>query len=151
MLLTGAHERNIDDKNRIQIPAPHRDVLDPDRKGARLYVVPGERDRTLSLFPKAQFERKVASMRTDQTPGTDALDFEQMFLSLASPVDMDKQGRLVLPEQQLTMVDLGKAIYVTGARFRLDVWPKELYEAFVVEAMSRRSKLAHFLRQPTAE
>jgi transcriptional regulator MraZ len=149
MIFTDAHERSIDDKNRIQIPAPYRNALDPNRNGVALYVVPGERDNTISIYPERFFEDKVASLRTDQIAGDDALDFEQSFFSLSSRVDMDKQGRLVLPERQLEMNSLGKEVYVTGAHYRLDVWRKGDYEAFLSDVSSRRRKLQGFLRLPS--
>lgn len=148
MIFTDAHERTIDEKNRIQIPAPFRDTLDPDRQGAYLYVVPGERSRTLSLYPARYFEDRVRSIHTDQIPGPDALDFEQMFYSLASRVEMDKQGRLVLPERQLAAGELKKDIYITGANYRLDLWNKADYETFLRDVSERRTKLQSFLRMP---
>ncbi|MEE9295077.1 MAG: hypothetical protein V3W34_08990 [Phycisphaerae bacterium] len=147
-ILTDAYERTIDEKNRIQIAAPHRNVLDPERQGAVLYVVPGERIGTLSLYPEEYFERKARSIPTDQIPGRDALDFEQMFFAMASRVEMDKQGRLVLPERQLAAAELGKEIYITGARYRLDLWNRADYEEFLREVLSRRTELQSFLRTP---
>lgn len=148
MLFTDAHERTIDEKNRIQIPAPYRDELDPDRSGAALYLVPGERSRTLSIYPQKYFEERMRSIHTDQIPGQDALDFEQMFYSMASRVEMDKQGRLVLPERQLQAAELGKDVYITGASYRLDVWNKGDYEAFIKDVAGRRTQLQGFLRMP---
>ena len=148
MILTDAYERTIDEKNRIQIAAPHRNVLDPDRQGVALYLVPGERVGTVSLYPEKYFEDKVHSMRTDEIAGQDALDFEQMFFPQASRVEMDKQGRLVLPERQLASAKLGREIYVTGARYRLDLWNRADYEEFLKEVESRRMELQSFLRSP---
>ena len=148
-IFTDAYERSVDEKNRIQIPAPHRDVLDRERQGAVLYVVPGERAQTLSLYPEDYFVRKVEALHTDEIPGDDALDFEQMFFSLASRVEMDRQGRLVLPERQLAMTELGKDVYVAGARYRIDLWNKDAYESFLRDVGSRRAKLQSFLRMPS--
>lgn len=146
MVFTGAYERAIDEKNRIQIPAPFRNAVDPERNGGAFYVVPGERDNTLAFYPEKYFDQKVASMRTDEIAGPEALDFEQMFFSLASRVEMDKQGRLVLPERQLSMVELGTEVYITGAHYRLDLWRKSDYDKFIKEVGSRRSVLQSFLR-----
>lgn len=146
MIFTGAYERTIDDKNRIQIPAPFRNALDPERNGGAFYIILGERDNTLAFYPEKYFHDKAAAMRTDQIPGPEALDFEQMFYSLASRVEMDKQGRVVLPERQLGMVDLGAEVLVTGAHYRLDLWRKSDYDKFIQEAGSRRSVLQSFLR-----
>jgi len=146
MIFTCAHERTNDDKNRSQIPAPFRNAVDPERTGGAFYVVPGERENTLSFYPERYFEAKIASMRTDEIAGQDALDFEQMFFSLAGRVEMDRQGRIVLPERQLSMVDVGTEVYITGAHYRLDLWRKSSYEAFLAEVGSRRSVLQNFLR-----
>ena len=146
MIFTGAYERSIDDKKRIQSPAPFRNAVAPDRSGGAFYIVPGERENTLALFPEKYFQEKVESLRTDQIPGQEALDFEQMFFPLASRVEMDKQGRVVLPDRQLSMVDLGAEVYITGAHYRLDVWRKSDYERFLQEVGSRKSILQNFLR-----
>ena len=147
LLFTDAFVRNIDDKHRIQIPAEFRNSMDAERDGHSFYVVPGERDNTLSLYPEQYFRKRVDAMRTDEIPGSEALDFEQMFFSLASRVEMDKQGRLVLPERQLTMVNLGTEVFITGAGYRLDVWRKTDYEQFLAEVLGRRSTLQSFLRK----
>lgn len=144
MILTGAYERTIDAKNRIQIPSPAREALGGPT--GVFFIVPGERANTLAFFPEAYFEAKVASMGTDEIAGQDALDFEQTFFSLASRVEMDKQGRVVLPERQLAMVQIGTEVYLTGAYYRLDLWRKSDYEAFIAEAASRRATVQAFMR-----
>ena len=146
MLFTDAYERTIDEKKRVQIPAPFRNAMDPEQDGSAFFAVPGERSQTLSLYPENYFKTKVGSMHLDRVPGSDALDFEQMFFSLASRVEPDKQGRIVLPERQLSMVDLGSEVYLCGAHYRIDVWPKAVYESFLREVSSRRSALQSFLR-----
>ncbi len=152
MIFTGAHVRNVDEKNRVQIPAPFRNIVDPDRSGAAFYVVPGERDNTLAFYPEKYFHEKVKSMRTDQIPGQDSLDFEQLFFSMSDRVEMDKQGRLVLPERQLAMVQLdkGQDVYITGSQYRIDLWRKSDYEEFIRQMASRRSILQNFLRMKPA-
>lgn len=146
MIFTDVYERTIDEKNRTQIPAPYRNGLDPERDGRAFYVVPGERDHTLSFYPERYFERRIESIRTDDVPGSEALDFEQMFFSLASRVEMDKQGRVVLPERQLAMVDLGKEVCIAGADYRFDIWRKSAYEAYMGNAVDQRSAMHAFLR-----
>ena len=146
MFFTDAFERTLDDKKRLQIPAEYRQGLDPEHPIVAFYVVPGERESTLSLLPEQYFREKVASMHTDRIPGPDGLDFEQMFFSLASRAEPDKQGRIVRPERQLAMVELGSELYITGAHYRLDVWRKADYEQFLRDVAPRRASLQSFLR-----
>jgi len=133
-------------KNRIQIPAACRDVIEEMGDNRCLYITPGERENTLSFYPEEFFKAKIEYLRTDLITGQDALDFEQTYLSLAHRVELDKQGRFVLPERQLSMVDLGAEVIVAGAQYRMDLWRKSDYEAFIAEAASRRAMLHRMLR-----
>ncbi len=125
-----------------------RGVINPEVDGKSLFIVPGERGNTLSIYTETYFCDKAASLRTDEIAGPDAIDFEQMFFGSASRVEMDSQGRVVLPERQLSMVDLGAEIYVVGAQYRIDLWRKTDYEAFMQEVVARRGSLHQFLRRP---
>ncbi len=145
---TDAYVRNIDSKNRLQIPAQMRGVINPELDGKSMFLVPGGRDNTLSLYTEAYFCEKAASLRTDERDDPDAIDFEQMFFGSASRIELDSQGRLVLPERQLAMVDLGTEVYVVGAQYRIDLWRKSGYEAFMQDVASRRSALHRVLRSP---
>lgn len=148
MLFTDAYERTLDEKNRLQIPAEYRNAMEPERDGTAFYVVLGERNNTLSLYGENYFAERAEAIRSDEIPGPEALDFEQLFFSSASRVEADRQGRIVLPERQLALVDLGTDLYVTGSYQRLDIWRKSDYESFVKDAAARRAALQGFLRRP---
>ena len=79
MIFTDTYERTIDPKNRIQIPAEFRNGLDPEVDGDTLYLCPGERRNTLSLYPSRKFEARVKALRTGEIAGDESLTFEQVF------------------------------------------------------------------------
>lgn len=148
MVFTDAYDRTIDAKNRIQIPAPFRNAMDPERHGEAFYLCPGERRNTLSLYPERTFERRAEQLRTEQISGEDSLTFELLYYSLASRLEMDKQGRVVLPERQLSLVDLGREIALTGACTRIDIWAAAEYAEFQrTEFAARWAHLQKFMRQ----
>jgi len=148
MPFTDAYERTVDAKNRIQIPAQFRAEMDPELHGTALYLCPGERRNTLSLYPERTFESRAEQLRTERISGEDSLAFEQMYYSLASKLEMDKQGRLVLPERQLSLVTLGKEIILAGANIRIDLWAKNEYQEFVQTSFATRwTDLQKFMRQ----
>lgn len=149
MVFADAYERTIDVKSRIQIPAQYRNLLDPEVHGTAFYLCPGERSNTLSLYPEFVFERRAERLRTDEISGEDSLAFEQLYFSLASRLEMDKQGRVVLPERQLLLVNLGKEITLAGALNRIEVWATAEYREFIRSAFaSRWQVLQKFLRKP---
>lgn len=119
---TGQFERSIDAKNRIQLPSQLRSAIEEDRDGSLLYVTLGEHSGTLSIFTERGFEDLAARTETEFQPGPDALRFELQFYGLASSVELDKQGRFVLPDRLVKKAKLGTEIILVGQRTRIDVW-----------------------------
>lgn len=137
MLFTSAHERTIDAKGRLQIPSQIREILESADQRRFLYLVPGSRPGTLSLFPADDFEAMAQFMDNEPIPDEDALTYQQLFYSLASRLEMDRQGRIHLPERSLKQAGIGNEIMLTGGGSHLDIWSKTVYEQFVDENWGR--------------
>jgi len=151
MVFTDAYERTIDAKNRIQIPAEFRKAMDAKEQGDAFYLCPGERTNTLSLYPERTFHARAEQLRTETIDGEDSLEFEQLYYSLASRLEADKQGRVVLPERQLSLVKLGKEITLAGAHTRIDIWNTPEYSEFLKASFDNRwDKLQKFMRHTLA-
>ena len=152
MVFTDAYERTLDAKNRIQIPRQLRAAMDPEVHGEAFFACPGEWPGTLSLHPERTFYLRAERLGADRISGEDPLIYEQLYYSLASRLEMDKQGRVVLPERQIALVNLGKEITLTGANTRIDIWPTAAYRAFVqTEFASKWTALQRFARQKLEE
>jgi len=119
---TGQYDRTIDDKNRIQLPSQLRSVIDPERDGRGLYVTLGEDPRTLCIFTERGFEELASRIETEFIPGPDSGKFELQFYGSASHVDIDKQGRFVLPERLVKKARLGPDVFLVGRKQRIDLW-----------------------------
>jgi len=124
-IFTGQYERSIDSKNRIQLPSQIRSAIDPDTDGQGLYVTLGENRGTVSIFTENAFHQLAARMETEFIPGPESRRFELQFYSLASYVEMDKQGRIILPTRLRQKARLGEEVYLVGQKFRLDVWNRD--------------------------
>ena len=133
-IFTGQYERTIDAKNRIQLPSQLRSAIDPERDGEGLYVTLGEFRGTLSIFTNRGFEELVARIETEFIPGPESRRFELQFYSLASYVDMDKQGRIVLPDRLRKKARLGEEVFLVGQKYRIDVWNRvDLERSMVID------------------
>ena len=146
-LLTGAYGCTIDAKNRMSIPSAIRSQLDVERDGTRFYLVPGARPRTLSIYPEKTFRRRHERRPSPEIPHDDFLTYSQVFYSMATPLEVDKQGRVLLPERQLRLAGIGREVYITGTGDHLDLWNKDDYEKFVDENWSRYAELLHRARK----
>jgi MraZ protein len=149
MAFTGHHERTIDSKNRLQIPSQFRSAIDVERDGAGLYVILGERRHTLSLVTERQFDELAARIQTEFMSDDEALDFEQRFYSTASHLEMDKQGRVVLPEYITSRARIEGEVVLAGAKYRIDIWRKADFAAFMgIDWEHDWPNLQRFLRSP---
>ena len=142
LLLTGEYELTRDSKNRLAIPAKVRDQIPEDDLGTGFYLVPGA-NRILSLYPEKYYQRIALVV----APGTAAPDeliaFERVNFALAGKVELDRQGRVLLPEKALSRAGLTKSERVTliGSRDHLEIWNPEQWERFVEQNMSSHEKM----------
>lgn len=140
-LLTGAFEYTIDAKNRLSIPAQIRNQLDVERDGTRFYLVPGARPGTLSIYPEKTFRRRHERRPNPEILHGDLLNYTQVFYSMATLLEVDKQGRVLLPERHLRLASIGRDVYITGSGDHLDLWNKADYEKFAEENWSHYAEL----------
>ena len=119
---TGQYERTIDAKKRIQLPSPLRAAIDPKSDGAGLYVTLGEHRGTLSIFTERGFESLANRMETEFLSGPESRRFELQFFALASLVEMDKQGRFVLPDRLVKKARLHTEVCLVGQKNRIEIW-----------------------------
>lgn len=147
MIFIDAHERTIDAKNRIQIPAEYRRFMGPDEGGNAFFLCMGEQENTLCLYPERTFLEQAKQRQTEWIPGTDPRLFEIFYYSDASRLEMDKQGRVVLPDRQLAQVNLGNEITLAGAKTHIIIWKSSEYAEFMRTIRAEWGKLQRFVRQ----
>ncbi len=112
----------------MQLPAQLRAEIDAERDGQGLYVQLGEFPQTLSLYTVREFREIPLRARTKYTPGLESRRFELQFWSAAVHVEVDNQGRFVIPEKQRKKARLGEEVYLVGQEYRIDIWNRLEYE-----------------------
>lgn len=127
-LFTGQYDRTIDAKNRIQLPSQLRSAIEPERDGEGLYIILGEFKGTLSIYTERGFEELSTRIETETMTDPDAVRFEMQFFSTSVFVEMDKQGRLVLPDRLRKMARLEEEVLLVGQKRRIDVWNRAEFE-----------------------
>ena len=117
--LLGEHQYQMDPKGRISLPGKFRDEL---RSG--VYVTLGS-DGCLWAFPPEEWERERGRVQswTISTPGNRA--YARVFFGNAEHVDLDAQGRLVVPRRLREKARLDKDVVVVGVSDRLEIWARD--------------------------
>ncbi len=141
LVLYGEFELTIDDKNRMLIPSEIRRAMTPERDGEALFLVFGINRRPW-LYPERQYEAMVARIQQELAPTEDALAFDQMHFAMASRLEWDKQGRVLIPDKTLKRTGLRKEVTLIGVRDHLELWNRDEWEAHREALLARSSEIA---------
>lgn len=122
-MFLGEYEHTIDAKGRIAVPAKFRLQMD---RGA---VVSKGMGICLSVYTTAHWEQRsaelVAGMSSD-----DLRDFERRIYPSASEIDLDAQGRMVIPAKLRTYAHLSGEVTVAGVRDHFEIWDRAAWQAY---------------------
>jgi MraZ protein len=140
-ILYGEYDLTLDDKNRILVPAEVRRNLDPELDGEAFFLIVGI-NRLPWLYPDKYYRVLATQTIPDITPGEDQLAFDQANFGLASRVEWDKQGRLVIPEKNLKRAALQRDLTLVGVRDHLELWNRKDWDVHRQELEGRFSDIA---------
>ncbi len=138
MLLTGTHERTLDDKKRLALPRKVRDMMqDP----ALVFITPGP-DQCLWLY--TQNELEALAERMDAVPATDGEGrvFRRLYFAQTESVEIDKSGRLLVPERLAQFASLDKEVVLLGVRDHLELWDMKRWKKYLTANAPRFDSVA---------
>ena len=122
-MFVGAHERQLDDKGRVALPATYRSHL-----GEHCYLVKGT-DKCVEVVPSEEFENYGRELIAKVERGDLTLNRQRAIASSAVLVALDKQGRINVDEKLREYAELVPEthVVVAGNLVRLEIWSPERY------------------------
>lgn len=118
----GEYNHSIDQKGRLIIPSKFRDSLGDE------FVVTKGLDGCLFVYDNAEWEAFVEKLTSLPTTSKDSRAFARFFLAGAANVEVDKQGRILLPANLRNHAELTKDVVLVGVARRIEIWSKERWE-----------------------
>ncbi len=118
----GANYNTLDAKGRLIIPKQFREQL-----GESFMMTKGL-DGCLYVFPMSEwnsFEEKLAAL---PLTNKNARAVVRHFAAGAALCEMDKQGRILVPEVLRDFAHLQRDVVVEGSMKRIEIWSKEQYD-----------------------
>lgn len=122
----GRYEHKVDSKGRVQLPVVFRRA-DEDSVYTKFMLVRGI-DGCLSLFTRTHFERFRDAYMSGLSGHDEVVRFQRDFYSRMVEVELDNQGRLLLPRLQREEVGIGETVLFLGAGEWIEIWDKDRYE-----------------------
>lgn len=128
-MLFGEYHPNLDDKGRLMVPVKVRSAI----AGNATFLTRGA-DRCLWLFPAAEWrqvrERLTATMSPFQPQSRSVL---RRLLAPAQEVEIDRTGRIAVPQALRQAVGLRKECIMLGVGKHLEIWAMDAYESYLEE------------------
>ncbi len=140
-MLIGEYTHTLDDKNRLSLPVKFRKEM-----GKSVVVAPGL-DNSLSIFTVREWEKISQKLSESSMLSADNRSFSRFMFGQATIVDVDANGRILIPENLKQRSGLSTKVVVIGVQNRAEIWNEKTWNAYkkIVEgqADALADKLGH--------
>jgi MraZ protein len=123
-MFIGEYHHSIDEKGRLAVPTKYRTKI-----GKQAVVTRGL-DQCLFLYPRAAWDELASRIASLPLSKSNTRSFARFLLAGAMDVELDKQGRIVIPEYLRTFAGVTKSVVVAGLYNRLEIWNSEKWEQY---------------------
>lgn len=123
-MFIGEYQHAIDNKNRMIIPSKFREAL------GESFVLTKGLDGCLYAYTLEEWKVLEDKLRKLPLTNKDARAFVRFFFSGANEIDIDKQGRALIPQNLLEYAGIKKDIVSIGVSTRIEIWSKEGWEEY---------------------
>lgn len=120
----GEYIHTIDQKRRLAIPSKFRKAL-----GKKAIIAQGL-DNCLVIYPLKEWKKmakKLENLPNGQVP---ARDFTRIIFSGATDIELDKLGRILVPEHLKNYASLKKNIAILGLSNKIELWDESIWKKY---------------------
>jgi len=138
-MFMGEFQHNIDIKGRMIVPAKFREGL------GNSFVVTRGLDQCLFIYPMEEWAEVEGKLKKLPLTKKDARAFTRFFFSGAVECEVDKQGRINIPQPLRTYAALEKECVVIGVSNRVELWSKTIWEDYFNDSEASFAEIAENL------
>ena len=121
MVYCGTYSRTLDEKGRISLPRPFREVSVDAADTGSLYIAPGQ-DRSLAIYPLSVLEKMGKLLEESSAKKPEPRAFWRMFYARVQAVELDSQGRIRVPTEMGEYAELKNEVVLIGVRDHIEIW-----------------------------
>ena len=127
-MLIGEFQHKIETKGRLIMPAKFRSEL------GQQFVITRGLDGCLFGYPMESWMALQEKLKQLPLAKKDARKFTRFFYSAATEVEIDKQGRVNIPQNLIDFAKIDKECRVIGVSDRIEIWSSDQWDSFAEEA-----------------
>ena len=123
-MFIGEYTYSIDSKKRLAIPSKFRPYL-----GKKAVITKGL-DNSLAIYPFKEWQRVAKKLESLPSSQVDARGFTRIVLSGASEVQLDKLGRILIPDYLKNYASFKKNVAIIGLSNKIEIWAEERWREY---------------------
>lgn len=142
-MLLGTYEHTLDEKARLTLPSRLRAKL-----GSIVYVSRGI-ENNLELRTVEEFSKWETELNNLESFKKDSRLLKRYIFSNSAEIDIDKTGRIKIPQNLLTMAKIdtnNREVIILGVGSKLEIWNKQVYEQHMHDDFERIGEIADAIR-----
>ncbi len=140
-MLIGEYTHTIDDKNRVSLPAKFRAEM-----GKKIVLTPGL-DSCLFVFTLKEWKKISEKLSGSSMLQADSRSFNRFLLGGAVEVDVDSNGRVLVPDFLKSRAKLVSKVSVIGVQTRVEIWDEDAWKEYKQVVEKQADTLAEKLGQ----
>lgn len=140
-MFIGEYNNSIDTKRRLSIPIKFRKKL-----GSKAVLTRGL-DNCLYLYPLKEWEKMAEKIAELPITRSDSRAFSRLMLAGAMDVDLDRLGRIVMPDYLKEYAGIGKKAVVAGLYNRIEIWDESKWENYKKQTTKKAEDIAEKMNE----
>ncbi len=140
-MFMGEYQHSLDDKGRLIMPAKFRELLDEP------FVVTRGLDNCLFVYPQQEWCILEEKLKSLPMTSKDARAFVRFFFSGATECELDKSGRISLPQNLREYAALEKDVVISGVLNRIELWSKDRWDHYLAETADSYEEIAETMEK----
>ena len=140
-MLLGEYRHNVDIKRRVSVPSKFRGDL------GQTFVITKGLDNCLFMYSKQEWETFEQKLKSLPLTNQDARSFVRFFFAGATECEVDKQGRVNIPQNLREYANITKDVVIVGVATRAEIWDSENWNKYTTSDSLDGNKLASQMSQ----
>ena len=132
-MFQGQYTNNMDDKGRVNIPSPFRDVLLKSYNEPVLIVARHPQYHCLRVYPLKEWRKMLAKLGERPSGDRIVAAFKRAVVSSAQEFTPDKQGRILVPQSLRDHANIVKGAVFAGQNETFEIWNEDSWKVQIQE------------------
>jgi len=135
-MLLGEYRHNVDTKGRVSVPSKFRGDL------GQSFVITKGLDNCLFMYSKQEWETFENKLKELPLTNNDARSFMRFFFAGATECEVDKQGRINIPQVLRDYAGIKKDVVIVGVSTRAEIWDSSNWDNYTTSDSLNVSQIA---------